>query len=102
MDVDEARALSEAVNIEALRAYRVAVGRATCEVVQQIPPGGMKQKVDPIRLQRLKDSGAVVPEAYAILEYWGQRTFAGLLLMPPTRHNLIHINKALRLKARRR
>jgi len=101
MDMDEARVLSEAVNIEALRAYRIAVGRATREIVQQIPPGEMKQKVDPARLQRLKDSGAVVPEAYGIVEYWGKRAFAGLLLMPPTRHNLVHINKALQLKARR-
>ncbi|MBN1305535.1 MAG: hypothetical protein JXA13_13940 [Anaerolineales bacterium] len=26
---------------------------------------------------------------------------AGFLLMPPTRHNLVHLNEALRLKKRR-
>jgi hypothetical protein len=33
-----------------------------------------------------------------VLEYWGGLTYAGLLLMPPTRHNFIHLNEALRVK----
>jgi hypothetical protein len=29
---------------------------------------------------------------------WSKRTVAGLLPMPPTRHNFLHLNEALRIK----
>lgn len=61
----------------------------------------MKQKVGPKRLQRLLDEGAVLPEAQGLIDYWGQGTIAGLLLMPPTRHNFIHLDEAQRVKRRK-
>jgi hypothetical protein len=33
-----------------------------------------------------------------VAEYWGGLTLAGLLLMPPTRHNLIHLNECVKIK----
>jgi hypothetical protein len=92
---------SNAIDIEALRAYRLAVGRRTREVVKQLQPAELKQKVEPSRLQRVMDEGAVVEAARGIVDYWGKRNIAGLLLMPATRHNLIHLNEALQLKRRR-
>ena len=56
--------------------------------------------VDPIRLQRLVDEGAVVEAASDLIAYWGRRNIAGLLLMPATRHNFVHLNEAFRLKQR--
>jgi hypothetical protein len=32
------------------------------------------------------------------IDLWSRRTIAGLLLMPPTRHNFLHLNDALRIK----
>ncbi|MGC9396055.1 MAG: DinB family protein [Anaerolineae bacterium] len=101
MNKDEVATLSEALDIAALREYRVAVGRETRANVTGLAPEMLKQKVDPARLQQVMDEGAVVPAAHNIVEYWGRRTLAGLLLMPPTRHNLVHLNKALRLKQKR-
>jgi hypothetical protein len=37
-----------------------------------------------------------------IVDYWGSRTIAGLLLMPPTRHNFTHLNEARMLKQKLR
>ena len=93
--------LSATIDIEALRAYRMAVGRRTREMVQQLEAEALKQKVDPMRLQQETDEGAVVKAARGIVDYWGRRNIAGLLLMPATRHNLVHLNEALRLKGRR-
>ena len=42
--------------------------------------------------------GVVTPEAMEIASYWGRKTIAGLLLMPPTRHCLLHLNEAMRIK----
>jgi hypothetical protein len=88
----------KAVDQQALRGYRAAVGLATREIVQQLTPEQLKARVDPARLQRVLDQGAVLPSAIELIEYWSRRTIAGLLLMPPTRHNMVHINEAFKLK----
>jgi hypothetical protein len=31
-------------------------------------------------------------------DYWSKKTIAGLLLMPPTRHNFVHLNEAARIR----
>jgi hypothetical protein len=92
--------LSAQLDIAALRAYRQAVGRGTREIVQKLKPEELKQKANPLRLQKVMDEGALLPEAIGILNYWSKRTIAGLLLMPPTRHNFLHLNEALRIKQR--
>ncbi len=102
MDVDDVASLSAAIDIAGLRAYRAAVGRRTREIVQQLQPHELKQKVDPERIQRVLDEGAVVEDAREITDYWSRRTITGLLLMPATRHSLVHLNEALQIKGRRR
>jgi len=94
--------LSNTVDLEELRGYRVAVGRRTREIVNQLSAEDLKRKVSPSRLQKVMDVGAVIEAARGLIEYWGKRNIAGLLLMPATRHNFIHLNEALRLKSRRR
>lgn len=94
--------ISARVDLGALRAYRTAVGRRTREIVQGLRPEELKKKVDPERLQRVLAEGAVEPAAMGLIEYWGGRTTAGLLLMPPTRHNFVHLNEMLRLKQKLR
>jgi hypothetical protein len=98
MEREAVARLSAQIDLEALRAYRLAVGRGTREIVSRLQPTALRQKVEPGRLQRLSDEGAVTEEAAGLLEYWGGRTIAGLLLMPATRHNFVHLNEARRLK----
>lgn len=93
--------LSAIIDISALRAYRLAVGRATRETVRQLPAEKLKRNVDPSRLQQVMDERAVVEAASGLIDYWGKRNLAGLLLMPATRHNFVHLNEALRVKQRR-
>ncbi len=90
--------LSVTMNLEALRAYRLSVGRRTREIAQQLLPEQLKRKVEPNRLKQITREGAVVEAASGLLDYWSGLTFAGLLLMPPTRHNFVHWNEALRIK----
>lgn len=100
MNAERLAYFNSAVEIEALRAYRLAIGRGTRELVQQLQPADLKQRVKPAQLQRVRDEGAVAETAKYILDYWAGRNVAGLLLMPATRHNLIHLNEALELKRR--
>lgn len=100
MDEEGIADLSNRIDIEALRAYRVEVGRRTRDIVKQIMPQELKNKVDPARLERVKEEGAVDEEASWLIAYWSKRNITGLLLMPATRHNLVHLNESLRLKER--
>lgn len=95
---ENVNALSEQVDFSALREYRSAVGRRTREIVAQLRPVDIHRKTPPERLQRGLDEGAIAPYAQGLIDYWGSLTVAGLLLMPPTRHNLVHLNESLALK----
>jgi len=101
MDAAAAAELSNAIDIGALRSYRVAVGRRTQEIVQQLRPEQLHEKVETSRLERVMAEGAVLETEQGLIDYWGKRTVAGLLLMPPTRHNMVHLNEAWQLRQQR-
>jgi hypothetical protein len=100
MSADEVAALSADISVESLRSYRVAVGRRTREVVTALAETEYRQRVDAQRLERVLAEGAVTGSAREIVDYWGKRDIAGLLLMPATRHNFLHLNECLRLKGK--
>lgn len=98
MDAEQIARMSGSIELAALREYRCAVGRSTQTAVKQMDTARLAQKVDAARIERLRAAGDVLPEAGWLLAYWGSRTIAGLLLMPPTRHNFVHLNEAMKIK----
>jgi hypothetical protein len=76
------------------------VGRKTREIVTRMELGEFKGKVDARRIKVLEDQGAVKKDAAWLLEYWGNKRIAGLILMPATRHIYLHLNKSIRIKER--
>jgi hypothetical protein len=98
MDDASVARLSAEIDLPCLRQYRIAVARRTRQVVRKLKAEDFKRKVDPVRLQKVLDEGAVTPEAREIVEYWGNKTVAGLLLMPPTRHCILHLNEGMRIR----
>jgi hypothetical protein len=101
MDEPGMAQLSEQIDLDALRAYRQTVGRRTQEIAAALQPEDLKQKVDPNRIRRVMDEGAITAASQGIADYWSKRDFAGLLLMPASRHILVHLNEALKLKIRK-
>ncbi|MFE6078650.1 DinB family protein [Paenibacillus sp. NPDC057886] len=97
MDEERLRTLSTSVDISALRAYRLAVGLRTSEIMKMLTPEEYRRKVEVEHLRGLRDAGDVTKEASWLLEYWGNLTVAGLFLMPATRHHFVHLNKSLRI-----
>ena len=95
--LDVVEALSAAVDINALRAYRVAVGLATQEIVPSLTRSDFKRKVSPDNIQRILRDGAVIQVGKDVVDYWSRRDVAGLLLMPPTRHTIVHWNEAKKI-----
>lgn len=100
MSEDDIAELSSCIDIDALLQYRIAVGKQTQRVITSIQPKGFKEKVENNRINRLFDENAILEEARGIAEYWSKKTIAGLVLMPATRHNFLHLNKCIRIKNR--
>jgi hypothetical protein len=94
--------LSASVDIDALRAYRLAVGKETRIIVSRLKLDDLRQKVEPFRIQHIWDEKAMLPRGHTVVDYWSKRDIAGLLLMPPTRHCFLHLNEARRLKQQRK
>ena len=101
MDPETLTRLSQEIDLDALREYRASVGCRTREIVGQLGATDLKVKVDPVRIQRVLDEGAITDAARSITDYWSKRDIAGLLLMPASRHNLVHLNEVLKLKMRK-
>jgi len=97
-NVEKITRLSHMLDLDNLIAYRIAVGQRTRQIVSQLTPNELKQKVNPDRIIQVRLTGSVVAGASDLLDYWSKRTVAGLLLMPPTRHCFLHLNEALRIK----
>jgi hypothetical protein len=101
MSLPDIARLSAEIDLNALRAYRQAVGRRTREIVSALQAPDFRRKVDPTRIAQVLTEGAVLESARYITDYWGKRTIAGLLLMPATRHNIVHLNEVTRLRQKR-
>ena len=94
--------LSETINLKALLAYRLAVGKRTRSVVRHINPTELWQPPPSERLKRIVEEGAVVAQSAWLLEYWGAHPRANLLLMPATRHCFVHLNEVERMRPKLR
>ncbi|MCP1223140.1 DinB family protein [Sebaldella sp. S0638] len=100
LTAEEIAEFSKAINKEELMNYRAAVGKKTREIIRNLTYKDMKRKMDEDALQRILDEKSVSEkeEAVWLVEFWGKKTVAGLLLLPITRHHVMHINDCLKIK----
>ncbi|MEE8356361.1 MAG: DinB family protein [Anaerolineales bacterium] len=90
--------LSQQVNIDQLITYRNQVGKQTRRIVAALSGEDLVQKVSRSRLDRILTEGAVLENSNELIEYWSKKKIFQLLLMPPTRHLLVHLNEAHNLR----
>lgn len=103
MTSEEILEFSKDINMEELRNYRLAVGRKTDEIIKKLTFTDLKRKMETKGLQRILEEGAVlnVESANWLIDFWGKKNVAGILLMPATRHNLVHINESMEAKRKK-
>lgn len=102
LNKEEILEISSQINIHELKAYRIAVGRNSENIIRNLKPGEMKRKVYKENLQRILDEDGVdnVESANWLLDFWGKKDVAGIILMPCLRHQLTHINESAEAKRR--
>jgi len=100
MSDDEILDLSRRLDMDALYEYRAAVGIRTREIIRRLEPKDINRKVSRLGIERIRIEGGVTDQKDSnwLLDYWGSKTVAGILLMPVTRHQVGHLNEAVRLK----
>ncbi len=92
---------SSKISMQELRNYRIAVGRKSRELIFELKPEDIKRRMNnPMCLQRILDEGAVLEKEGSkwLVDFWSRKNVAGILLMPITRHQMVHMNDSLKLK----
>lgn len=94
--------LSRKMDIAALLRYQREVWCQTNEALARLSASDLVRKVDPAGLEALLADGSVGghPDAVWLLEFWGKKNVAGLLMMPMCRHQIVHWNEGMEAKAR--
>jgi hypothetical protein len=102
MTRDEIADFSQRLAMKELRNYRIAVGRKTQETIGQLDIDDLKRKMRPDQLTRIIDEGGVlkVEGSRWLINFWSKKTVAGILQMPITRHQIVHLNAAFKIKER--
>ena len=100
MTDDEIMKFSKQICIYELLKYRDAVGIKNREIIKNLQPDDMKRRVSPDGNSRILHEGGVTEQADSIwlLDFWGKKDAAGIILMPLTRHQTLHLNDCYKWK----
>ena len=91
---------SEQVNKQELINYRNAVGCQTRKILKSLTSNDLKRKPRAKYLARLVSEGSLVESKDSIWlkDFWGKHTVAGLILLPITRHHMMHLPDSIIIK----
>ena len=100
MTDDEIMELSRNMNIEVLKEYRKAVGNQSQNILSKLVFEDMKRRVESKNIEKILKEGGVTehPDSIWLLDFWGRKNVAGIILMPGTRHQIGHLNDCINLK----
>ncbi len=90
---------SSKLDIEQLKRYVFDVIKNTNNVIKKMTYGESNFKVSKERKEALLKLNAVSTdeESFWLVDYWCKKTQAGLLLMPFSRHQILHLSGCLRI-----
>lgn len=85
---------SKRINVNELLNYRNAVGIRSREILRGLKPEDMKRQIKHGDTTRILDEGGVTRQKDSVwlLDFWGKKDVAGIILMPLTRHQTLHLN----------
>ncbi len=90
---EEIKKLAENINIDKLKYYNDKVGEKTINLIKRLKAEDMKRKINKISLDKIISEGGVSKDNLWLMDYWGKKDIAGLLLMPLSRHIIVHLNQ---------
>ncbi len=100
MTDDEIIDFSKRICISELLKYRNEVGMRSREIVRNLHSDDMKRKILSDATSEILREGGVTEQADSIwlLGFWSKKDVAGIILMPMTRHQTLHLNDCYKWK----
>jgi hypothetical protein len=100
MTYSEMELLNKKLNIKELKEYRAKVGKSTKKIIEALEFNDIKRKVEKEQLEKIKQNGGVTddPKSIWLLDFWGKKNVLGLIMMPITRHQVVHLNDSFKIK----
>ncbi len=92
--------VSGAIDVTALRAYRVAVGRRTREIFRGLSSADLDVAVDASRVRGLRSQGVLGDRTDWLEEAWLGKPLGFFVSMTATGHNLVHFGEAWCVRSR--
>ena len=100
MDSAQIAEFSKHINTQELINYRNAVGYQTRKILKSLTHKDLKQKPEPECLLQLVSEGGLLENKNSIWlkDFWGRHAVAGLVLLPLTRHHMMHLPECMAIK----
>lgn len=94
MTRDEMSDFSSSINQSSLFEYRLAVGKKTRKIIEDLKIEDLKRKPNKAQLDFIRTSKSVLnhEDSVWLVEFWGKKNVGELLLMPITRHQKVHLS----------
>jgi len=86
--------------IKELKEYRIKVGKSTKKIIVNITFDEIKRKTEKEQLEKIRKNGGVTddPKSIWLLDFWSRKNVLGLIMMPITRHQIVHLNDCFKIK----
>jgi hypothetical protein len=100
MNYSDIELFNKNINIKSLKEYRVKVGKSTKKIIESLEYNDLKIKVKQEQLEKIRRNGGVVnnPKSIGLIDFWGRKNIFGLIMMPITRHQIVHLNDCFKIK----
>jgi len=98
MGDEQVAEVTSQIDLAALQAYRLAVGRNTRQMLQALLPERLQWRVAPAAIQQLLGADVLSQGAENLAEIWGSWKIGDLVKQPAIRHSFLHLNEAREIK----
>jgi len=98
MTYAEMEIFNKNINIKELKEYRIKVGKSTKKILDGLEYSDMKIKVKKEQMEKIYKCGGVLDTTIWLLDFWGKKNIYGLIMMPITRHQIVHLNDCFKIK----
>lgn len=90
---EEIKKFAKNINIKKLKYYSDKISKNTINLIKRLKAEDIKRKINKINLDKIINGCGVTKDNLWLIDYWGKKDIAGLLLMPLSRHIIVHLNQ---------
>lgn len=90
---EEIKKFAKNINIKKLKYYSNKISKNTINLIKRLKAEDIKRKINKINLEKIINGCGVTKDNLWLIDYWGKKDIAGLLLMPLSRHIIVHLNQ---------